>query len=91
MRGGFLSSFSVPGAGIEISVDPNWAGAQLMSGEFSVGRTLPQNKPACNCSSALNPVRSTGVVVSVANGTAPATSPLSYRQLKPTHGPVFLN
>src|SRR4051812_25477523 len=83
MRGGFLSSFSVPGAGIEIRVDPYWAGAHVVSGALSVGRTFPQNNPACNCSSALNPDRSTGVVVSVAKGTAPATRPLSYRQLKP--------
>ena len=49
----------------------------MVSGEESVGLTLPQKRPACICWSAVSPVRSTGVVVSAANGTAPATSPLS--------------
>ena len=89
MRGGLWSSFSVPGAGIFARFDPYCDGAQLVRGCVSVGRWLPQNSPACNCWSAVSPVKSTGVVVSVANGIAPATSPLSYRQLNPTHGAFF--
>jgi hypothetical protein len=82
-----LSSFSVPGAGMLTHVEPYWDGAQPMSGGESVGNTLPQNSPACICWSAVNPVKSTGVLGSTAKGTAPATIPLSYRQLNPIHGP----
>src|SRR5438270_3282919 len=89
IRAGFLSSFCVPGAGILMRVDPNCAGAQLVSGVLNVGTTFPQNNPAWSCWSAVNPVKSTGVVVSAANGTAPATNPLSKRQLKANHGPSF--
>src|SRR6266478_862815 len=89
MRGGLWSSFSVPGAGIFTRFDPYCDGAQVVRGCVSVGRWLPQNSPACNCWSAVSPVKSTGVVVSVAKGTAPATNPLSYRQLNPTHGAFF--
>src|SRR5581483_1506783 len=77
MRGGFLSSFSVPGAGIETRVDPYCDDAQLVSGLVNVGNRLPQNRPACICWSALSTLKSMGVVVSEANGTAPATKPLS--------------
>jgi len=56
-----------------------------------VARLVPiddlQSKPAWNCWSGLRPDRSTGPPSE--NGTAPATRPLSYRQLKPIHGPSF--
>src|SRR5437868_2777904 len=60
-----------------------------MRAVLNVGNTPPQCSPACICWSAVSPVRSTGVVGSEAKGTAPATMPLSYRQLNPIHGPVF--
>ena len=70
IRGGLWSSFSVPGAGIETNVEPYCDGAQLVKGDVNVGNTLPQCRPACICWSAVRTVKSTGVVVSVANGTA---------------------
>src|SRR5438876_9446686 len=88
MRGGFLSSFSVPGAGMLTRVDPNCpAGHGDGKGVVGVACALPQNKPAWNSWSGVSPlaVRSTGPPSET--GTAPATSPLSYRQLKPSHGP----
>src|SRR5208337_892227 len=90
MRGGLWSSFSVPGAGIFTRFEPYSDGAHMVRGVESVGCWDPQNSPACICWSAESPVKSTGVVVSVANGTEPATRPLSYRQLKPTQGAFFL-
>src|SRR5690242_19829126 len=79
IRGGFLSSFSVPGAGMEIKVDPNRVGLQELSAAVGIARWDPQNSPAWNCWSALKLVRSTFPVglLTGANGTAPATMPLS--------------
>src|SRR6266446_7109907 len=91
MRGGFLSSFSVPGAGMLTRVDPNCpAGHGDGKGVVGVACALPQNKPAWNSWSGVSPlaVRSTGPPSET--GTAPATRPLSYRQLKPSHGPFSL-
>src|SRR5439155_25381621 len=89
-RGGFLSSLAVPGAGMLTRVDPNSAaGHGDGKGVVGVARTLPQNIPAWNSWSGLSPLAARSTGPPSETGTAPATSPLSYRQLKPTHGPVF--
>src|SRR5205807_581669 len=72
MRGGFLSSFSVPGAGMLTRVDPNCpAGHGDGKGVVGVACALPQNKPAWNSWSGVSPlaVRSTGPPSET--GTAP--------------------
>src|ERR1700733_11395753 len=59
--------------------------------------TEPQNNPAWNCWSGLSPETSTTVSLPLgplaqlppAHGAGPATRPLSYLQLKPSHGPRF--
>src|SRR5438045_4168486 len=82
-RGGFLSSLAVPGAGMLTRADPNCpAGHGDGKGVVGVACALPQNKPAWNSWSGVSPlaVRSTGPPSET--GTAPATRPLSYRQLK---------
>src|SRR5258708_38594190 len=95
MRGGLWSSFSVPGAGIFASVDPNCGpGQELGRAANGVACTPLQVIPAWNSWSAVKPLKSTLKLGSlgtadVANGIPPATSPLSYRQLKPAHGPRF--
>src|SRR5215471_2347598 len=89
MRGGLLSSFSVPGAGMWMSVEPNCEAGQkpvVLIGVVGVAWTAPQKSPAWNCWSGVSPEISTGLTPSP-NGADPATSPLSYLQLKPTHGP----
>src|SRR5215469_15844903 len=104
IRGGFLSAFSVPGAGMLITVDPYCDAGQRFapseeligtpSGFAAVGacaRIEPQNSPASNCWSGVIIDASTTVSLPAgpllqsppAHGTAPATKPLSYRQLKP--------
>src|SRR5579863_342444 len=116
MRCGFLSSFSVPAAGILMNVDPNAFAAHVASagpvGLGAAGSPL-QVSPDWNSWSAVNgnpvalftsatsppatfapPPSATGVEakhvgVGAEHGTAPATSPLSYLQLNPNHGPVF--
>src|ERR1700730_17685168 len=89
MRWGLWSESCVPGAGMVTRVDPYCEADQdvgsLVNG---VARTLPQNSPAWNSWSAVKPLRSTAFTPSP-NGTEPATRPLSYRQLNPTHGPFF--
>ena len=87
MRGGFLSSFSVPGAGMLASVDEYSEGAQDWNPAVRVAVTPLQVSPACACWSNVNPLRSTGVVLLIAYGTDPATRPESYRQFPPAHGP----
>src|SRR5579863_8665502 len=88
-RGGFLSSFSVPLAGIDTLVAPVPPGlapqldGSLLRGTVSVAKILSplgplQNSPIAACWS---PSKANAEAKS---GTAPATSPLSYRQLKPT-------
>jgi hypothetical protein len=64
---------------MDTRVDPYREGAQVVSGDVSIGKTLPQCSPACICWSAVSTVRSTGVVVSAAKGTAsrPSNLPLS--------------
>src|SRR5436309_3846027 len=74
MRGGFLSSFSVPGAGMITRLDPNCpAGHGDGKGVVGVACALPQNKPAWNSWSEVSPlaVRATGPPSET--GTAPAT------------------
>src|SRR6058998_1208541 len=57
MRGGFLSSFSVPGAGMLTRVDPNCpAGHGDGKGVVGVACALPQNKPAWNSWSEVSPL-----------------------------------
>ena len=68
MRGGLWSSFSVPGAGMLTRLEWYSEGAQVVSGVLSVARWLPHASPACCCWSAVSPVRSTGVVVSISIG-----------------------
>ena len=86
-RGG-LTSVAVPGAGMLTSVDPNWFPAHVVGkATVGVGCAPPQNIPAWNSWSAVSPLRSTSPPSET--GTAPATNPLSYRQLKPNHGPFF--
>src|SRR5579863_8674785 len=77
IRGGFLSSFSVPGAGMLTSDELYCDGKQELKPEVGVALTPLQVRPAWACWSKVRPLRSTGVVVSVANGTAPATRPES--------------
>ena len=71
MRGGFLSSFSVPGAGMRMSGDESCEAAQLVMGAARVALTLPHWRAICCCWSAVKPRT---VAASVAE---PATSPLS--------------
>src|SRR5450631_1907947 len=103
MRGGLRSSSSVPGAGIVTNEDPYCdAGHKLgprleLIGVVGVACTEPQNSPAWNCWSGLMIEASTSVSLPAgplaqlppAHGTGPATRPLSYLQLKPSHGPRF--
>src|SRR5919201_5923737 len=103
MRGGLWSSSSAPGAGIEMSVDPYCEAGHRFAprlepiGVVGVARTEPQKRPAWNCWLGLITDASTTVSLPSgpllqlppAQGTAPATSPLSYLQLKPNHGPSF--
>jgi hypothetical protein len=49
IRAGFLSSLWVPGAGVEIRVDPYLEGEHVVRGLLKVARTLPQKRPAWNC------------------------------------------
>jgi len=77
--------------GILIRVEPNAAKSRKpdgLTGAVGVACTLPQNSPDSNCWSGVSPDTSTGFTPSP-NGADPATSPLSYLQLKPTHGPRF--
>src|SRR5215467_3227462 len=74
-----------------MSVEPNCEAGQKpveLIGVVGVACTLPQKSPAWNCWSGVSPDTSTGFTPSP-NGADPATSPLSYLQLKPTHGPRF--
>src|ERR1700758_1184815 len=105
MRGGFLSSFSELGAGTCNSLEPNCdTGHGFGKACVGVARSDPQNNPASNSWSAVSgtpnesvmaiagaPVESVVVCAQFPpkHGVCPATSPLSYRQLKPNQGPVF--
>src|ERR1700675_3798857 len=119
MRGGLWSSFSLLGAGTEMSVELNCVAGQtppgigIPAGFAALGGvacTPLQVKPASNSWSALKGTLPTfeatretepfaGVVPRLPGqvlndstpkqGVAPATSPLSYRQLKPTQGSFF--
>lgn len=62
---------------MDTRIDPYREGAQVVSGDVSIGKTLPQCSPACICWSAVSTVRSTGVVVSAAKGTASHPSRLA--------------
>src|SRR3984957_10614343 len=59
MRGGFLSSFSVPGAGTftRFDVSPE-AGHGVGKGVVGVALILSHMRPACNSWSAVRPLRS---------------------------------
>src|SRR5690242_1645477 len=101
IRGGLLSAFSAPGAGtearVERKIDPGHRLAPRdeaigvparFAAEGGAGREAPQTSPDWNCWSALRAVRST-VPEPSSKGIALATMPLSYRQLKPIHGPFL--
>src|SRR5579885_2402350 len=86
-----------------IRVDPYCDAGQILVprleliGVVGVACTAPQKRPAWNCWSGLMMDASTtesepsGPLLQLppAHGTAPATNPLSYRQLNPSQGPVF--
>src|ERR1700692_2510289 len=60
MRGGFLSSSSVLGAGMLIKLEVNCDARQGVGrGAFGVARTPSQAKPASNSWSAVSPLKST--------------------------------
>src|SRR5690349_21824209 len=98
MRGGLWSSFSVPGAGMEMSVDPYCDPGHKLGPRLELigtpsafdalgGRAWidPQNKPASNCwsgvmievSTTVSLPRGPFVQFPPAQGTGPATNPLS--------------
>src|ERR1039458_10602561 len=91
MRGGFLSSLSVPGAGMLTSVEPYCEGRHDWKPAVRVAFTPLHVRPAWACWSKVRPLRSTGVVGSAAKGTEPATRPESYRQFHPAQGPRLPN
>src|ERR1700740_1222858 len=81
IRGGFLSSFSVPGLGTLNSVDPyNDRGQGFGSATFGVARCDPQNKPDSNSWSA---VRGTPKESVRATAGAPVESTVVCAQLPP--------
>src|SRR5580704_13402825 len=59
MRGGFLSSFSVPGAGIETNFEVYPAASQLVNPAVGVALTPSHVRPASNCWSGVRPLKST--------------------------------
>src|SRR6266403_2856112 len=105
IRGGFLSSFSVPGAGMLSSVEVSCEARQgVGSGILGVAFTPLHASPASNSWSAVNPLRSIAGCplsrveteahpllgsVRLKQGVDPAVRPLSNRQLNPIHGPRF--
>ena len=96
-----MSSFSVPAAGMVMNVEPYCDAGQRLEPRLElrevvgVARTAPQNNLAWNCWSGLMIEVSTTALLPAgpllqlppAQGTGPATNPLSNRQLKLTQGP----
>jgi len=79
--------FLSPAQESRLALNPYCDGAHVVRGAVKVGTWLPQNSPAWICWSAVRPVRFNRGGCVRREGTAPADQPLSYRQLKPIHGP----